>query len=240
MSLEPVITAAAALQRLDGVAGILLFKGKHHIHRQMPFSEARAEELRERVEELLAGYRQVRRRVRQIYLAFDGGVLLVMTGEEATLVFFLTARADPDLAASAGSVLLADSGSRLVARLDLASKEKTTLASAYKGKRFNSPNDLVRRSDGAVFFTDPPYGLKGIDESPVKELDANGVYRIDADGSVHRLDAALRYPNGIALSPDERTLYVANSDPAEPVWIAYTLDAAATSSIDACSPTRAT
>jgi hypothetical protein len=115
MSLDPVITAAAALQRLDGVAGILLFKGKHHIHRQMPFSEARAEELRLRVEELLAGYRQVRRRVRQIYLAFDGGILLVLTGEEATLVFFLTARADPDLAASAGSVLLADHATTLAA-----------------------------------------------------------------------------------------------------------------------------
>ena len=115
MSLDPVITAAAALQRLDGVAGILLFKGKHHIHRQMPFSETRAEELRERIEELLAGYRQVRRRVRQIYLAFDGGILLVLTGEEATLVFFLTSRADPDLAASAGSVLLADHAAALAA-----------------------------------------------------------------------------------------------------------------------------
>lgn len=115
MSLDPVITAAAALQRLDGVAGILLFKGKHHIHRQMPFSETRAEELRERIEELLAGYRQVRRRVRQIYLAFDGGILLVLTGEEATLLFFLTSRADPDLAASAGSVLLADHAAALAA-----------------------------------------------------------------------------------------------------------------------------
>jgi hypothetical protein len=108
MSLDPVISAAAALQRLDGVAGLLLFKGRHIIHRQMPFAESRAEELRERLDEMLAGYRQVRRRMRQIYLEFDGGVLLILTSEEVTLVFFLTSKADPDLAASAGSVLLSD------------------------------------------------------------------------------------------------------------------------------------
>lgn len=113
MSLDPVIAAAAALQRLDGVAGLLLFKGRHTIHRQMPFSEARAEELRERLEEMLAGYRQVRRRIRQIYLEFDGGVLLILASEESSLVFFLTSKADPDLAASAGSVLLSDHAAAL-------------------------------------------------------------------------------------------------------------------------------
>lgn len=123
-----------------------------------------------------------------------------------------------------GTVLLADSGSRLVARLDPATKQKTTLASHFDGKRFNSPNDLVRRSDGTVFFTDPPYGLKDGNDSTAKELPFNGVYRLDADGSVHLLDDSLSYPNGIALSPDERTLYVANSDPARPIWMAYSLD----------------
>lgn len=124
-----------------------------------------------------------------------------------------------------GSVLLADSGSRLVARLDPASKTKTTLVSHFDGKRFNSPNDVVRRSDGTVFFTDPPYGLKDGNDSPAKELAFNGVYRLDPDGSVHLLDDGLTYPNGIALSPDERTLYVANSDPERPIWNAYALDA---------------
>lgn len=123
-----------------------------------------------------------------------------------------------------GSVLLADSGTRAVARLDPATRRKTLLASAYDGHRLNSPNDLVRRSDGVVFFTDPPYGLKDGDNSPVKELRFNGVYRLDTDGSVHLLDDSLSLPNGIALSPDERTLYVANSDPARPIWTAYTLD----------------
>lgn len=125
----------------------------------------------------------------------------------------------------AGTVLLADSGSRVVARLDPRSKRKTTLAGSFEGKRLNSPNDVVRRSDGTVFFTDPPYGLEGLNDSPVKELAFNGVYRLDADGSVHLLDNGLSFPNGIALSPDERTLYVANSDPARPIWMAYTLDA---------------
>jgi hypothetical protein len=115
MSLDPVISAAAALQRLDGVAGILLFKGRHTIHRQMPFSETRAEELRERLEEMLAGYRQVRRRIRQIYLEFDGGVLLIVASDEVALVFFLTSKADPDLAASAGSVLVSDYAAALAA-----------------------------------------------------------------------------------------------------------------------------
>lgn len=125
----------------------------------------------------------------------------------------------------AGTVVLADSGTRVVARLDPKTKLKTTLAATYEGKKFNSPNDVVRRSDGAVFFTDPPYGLKGLDESPVKELKFNGVYRIDTDGTVHLLDDGLSFPNGIALSPDERTLYVSNSDPKRPVWMAYSLDA---------------
>jgi len=124
----------------------------------------------------------------------------------------------------AGTVLLADSGSRLIARLDPATKQRTTLASTYEGKRFNSPNDIARRSDGVVFFTDPPYGLKGIDESPLKEQPVNGVYRLDTDGSVHLIEGALKFPNGVALSPDERTLYVANSDRDHPVWMTYRLD----------------
>lgn len=128
-------------------------------------------------------------------------------------------------AETGGTVLLADSGSRLVARLDPQTKQKATLARTFQGKRFNSPNDVVRRSDGAVFFTDPPYGLKGLDDSPAKELDFNGVYRIDTDGTVHLLDDGLSFPNGIALSPDGRTLYVSNSDPKRPVWMAYSLDA---------------
>ncbi|MBE2286129.1 MAG: hypothetical protein IAE77_21920 [Prosthecobacter sp.] len=115
MSLSPVITAAAALQRLDGVAGVMLFKGRNTIHRQMPFSETRADNLREIIVQMLDGYRQVRRNIRQIYMEFDGGGLLIVAHGEAVMLFFLTARADPDLAASAASVMLNDHAGPLAA-----------------------------------------------------------------------------------------------------------------------------
>jgi hypothetical protein len=108
MSLSPVITSAASLQRLDGVAGVMLFKGQNTIHRQMPFSDMRADNLREIISQMLDGYRQVRRRIHQIYLEFDGGVLLLVLKDEAVMLFFLTSRADSDLAASAASVMLND------------------------------------------------------------------------------------------------------------------------------------
>lgn len=113
MSLNAVITAAAALQRLDGVAGVMLFKGRHTILRQMPFSETRAENLREIITQMLDGYQQVRRRMQQIYLEFDGGVLLVVAQGEAAMLFFLTSKADADLAASAASVMLNDHAAML-------------------------------------------------------------------------------------------------------------------------------
>lgn len=127
-------------------------------------------------------------------------------------------------AESADTVLLADSGTRIIARMDLASKQKTPLATTVNGLRFNSPNDVIRRTDGVVFFTDPPYGLKDGNASPAKEIKYNGVYRIDTDGAVHLVDDSLSFPNGIELSPDERTLYVANSDPERPIWMAYSLN----------------
>jgi hypothetical protein len=108
MSLNPLITSAASLQRLDGVAGVMLFKGRNTIHRQMPFSDTRAENLREIIAQMLDGYRQVRRKIRQMHLEFDGGVLLIVVQDEAVMLFFLTSRADCDLAASAASVMLND------------------------------------------------------------------------------------------------------------------------------------
>ncbi len=124
-----------------------------------------------------------------------------------------------------GTILMADHGNRAVARLDLATKRKTFLATQYRGKRFNSPNDLVLASNGAIFFTDPPYGLTGLNRSPLKEIPFNGIYRLDPDGTVSLIDDSMTFPNGIILSPDERTLYVANSDPERPIWMAYSLEA---------------
>ena len=130
------------------------------------------------------------------------------------------------IAADDRAILMADSGTRAIARLALNGRRKTLLATRFQGKRFNSPNDLVRRSDGMIFFTDPPYGLEGLNASPRKELDFNGVYRLAPDGSVAVIDRSLTFPNGVELSPDERVLYVSNSDPQRPVWIAYELNAA--------------
>lgn len=125
-----------------------------------------------------------------------------------------------------GRLILADSGTRVIARVDLASRRRTVLASAYQGKRFNSPNDVTLARGGAIYFTDPPYGLSEGDESPLRETPVNGVYRLAPDGRVDLLDGSHKRPNGIALSPDERTLYVSLSDEARPEVMAYTLDAA--------------
>lgn len=130
------------------------------------------------------------------------------------------------IAGPAGTILMADHGNRAIARVDLATQVKTLLATHYRGARFNSPNDLVQASNGAIFFTDPPYGLKDMDRSPLKEMAENGFYRLDPDGGVHRLVDDLTFPNGVALSPDQRTLYVSVSDPARPVLMAYELDGA--------------
>ena len=122
-----------------------------------------------------------------------------------------------------GRLLLADHGSRAVTRLDTAAYVRTALATAYEGRRLNSPNDLALHASGALFFTDPPYGLAGQDDSPEKEQPVNGVYRLDPDGTVALLIDDLTRPNGVVLSPDERTLYVANSDPGRAIWMAYPL-----------------
>lgn len=124
-----------------------------------------------------------------------------------------------------GWVLVANAGNRTVDRLELATKHKTQLVSSYNGKKLNSPNDVTRKRDGTLFFTDPPYSLQGINDSPLKELPFNGVYRISTDGKLTLIDDSLSFPNGLGLSPDERTLYVANSDPQRPIWMAYSLDA---------------
>jgi len=126
---------------------------------------------------------------------------------------------------SANSILSADSGNRQIMRIDLATKKKTAVVSSFQGKKFNSPNDVIKSSNGIIYFTDPPYGLNNFDKSPpAKEQAFNGVYRVATDGTVNVIDSSLSYPNGIALSPDEHTLYVSVSDPANPVWMAYTLD----------------
>jgi gluconolactonase len=126
---------------------------------------------------------------------------------------------------AAGRLIMADSGNRAVARVDLDTRRKTILTARYGNKRFNSPNTVAVARSGAIFFTDPPYGLKNPDRSPLRELDFQGLYRLDPDGRLHLLDRSHRRPNGIALSPDNRTLYLALSDETRPEILAYPLDA---------------
>jgi gluconolactonase len=125
-----------------------------------------------------------------------------------------------------GKLLIANSGGRTLDRLDLRTRRREVLADRYAGKRFNSPNDMHVARNGAIYFTDPPYGLIGGDASSLKEMPENGVYRWTPDGKVDLLDGSLTRPNGIALSPDERRLYVSVSDSAAPRIMVYDLDAA--------------
>lgn len=124
-----------------------------------------------------------------------------------------------------GNLILCQHGERQVGKmlstLNAPKAEFESLATGYDGKRFNSPNDLVFNSRGQLFFTDPPYGLDSWDE---KELDIQGVYRLDQDGQVHLLVDTLSRPNGIGLSPNQKTLYIAQSDPKKARYYAFDLD----------------
>jgi gluconolactonase len=99
-----------------------------------------------------------------------------------------------------------------------------TIADRYEGKRFNSPNDVVVKSDGSIYFTDPPYGLPKQDDDPAKELPYSGIFRVK-DGKVTLLAKDLLRPNGLAFSPDEKVLYVANSDDKRKIWMSYPVKA---------------
>ncbi|HYZ86658.1 MAG TPA: SMP-30/gluconolactonase/LRE family protein [Bryobacteraceae bacterium] len=118
-----------------------------------------------------------------------------------------------------GRLIICEHGNGRVTRLDKDGK-LTVLADRYEGKRLNSPNDLTWRKDGSLYFTDPPYGFPKQDDDPKKELKHNGIYRI-VKGNLELLNTDLTRPNGIAFSPDEKYLYVANSDAAKKVWYRF-------------------
>lgn len=119
-----------------------------------------------------------------------------------------------------GRVVFARHGDRQIARLE---KDGgiTVLADRYRGRRLNSPNDLVIHSGGDVYFTDPPFGLPKSYDDPAKEQPHQGVYRLGKDGSLTLLTSELSAPNGLAFSPEERTLYVSNADARRLVWTAF-------------------
>ncbi len=119
-----------------------------------------------------------------------------------------------------GRLVCCEHGDRRLSRLEQDGGKKT-LVDSYMGKRLNSPNDCVFRSNGDLYFTDPPYGLPRQLEDPRCEIGFCGVYRLSPDGQVTLLTKEMTRPNGIAFSPDEKTLYVANSDPDRAVWMAF-------------------
>lgn len=123
-----------------------------------------------------------------------------------------------------GRLLTANHGKRAITVIDLDSDDDEILATEYDGKKFNSPNDLVEAKDGTIYFTDPPYGLKEGDDSPLKELNINGVYKRSPDGAITLIDDGLTRPNGIALSPDGKKLYVAQSDPKAAILKHYSIN----------------
>jgi gluconolactonase len=123
-----------------------------------------------------------------------------------------------------GRLLICQHGERRIARVEKEGTQ-TALADRFEGKRFNSPNDLARRKNGDLYFTDPPYGLEGLNKSPLKELDFNGVFRLSAEGKVSAVVRDLPFPNGIGLSPDETVLYVAVSEGNAPRVMAYNIHA---------------
>ena len=127
-----------------------------------------------------------------------------------------------------GKLLICQSGNRQVVRmnadLDAPKPEFTVLAPNYKGKKFNSPNDLVADHKNNIYFTDPIYGLPKGASDPGRELNFEGVYKITPDGKVILLIDSISRPNGIALSLDEKILYVGSSDEQHTRWYAYRLD----------------
>jgi gluconolactonase len=122
-----------------------------------------------------------------------------------------------------GRLILAEHGDR---RVSMLTKDggKITLADRFEGKRFNSPNDVVVHSSGAIYFTDPIYGLPKGEKDPSREIDFCGVYRIATDGSVSLITKELERPNGLAFSPDEKTLYIANSHGPRAIILAVTIN----------------
>jgi gluconolactonase len=122
-----------------------------------------------------------------------------------------------------GRLLICQHGERRVARY--AGGKFTSIADRFEGKQFNSPNDLALHSSGAIYFTDPPYGLEGVNDSPLKELPFNGVFRVSQSGEVTLLSKTLTYPNGIAFSPDEKFLYIGVSDGKATRVVAYDVKA---------------
>ncbi len=120
-----------------------------------------------------------------------------------------------------GELVACEHGDRRVSSMPLEVGGKRTLADSFQGKKLNSPNDIVQHSSGAYYFTDPPYGLDKWEKDPTREQELFGVYRIGTDGKITLATGELLRPNGLAFSPDEKTLYVAQSYADRAIYMAY-------------------
>ena len=125
---------------------------------------------------------------------------------------------------AAGNLVCCEHGDRRVSRMTW-DGGKRTVADNFQGQRFNSPNDLVYHSSGDLYCTDPPYGLPERWDDPRRELDFCGVYRLTPAGELTLLTREMTRPNGIGFSPDEKTLYVAQSDSEAAIWRAFAVEA---------------
>ena len=173
------------------------------------------------------------------YLLFSDPPANIMrrwTAKDGVSIFMQpsgTAGLDPKLVREAGSnglamdhqgrLLIANSGGGSIDRVDLKTRARTVLVSKYDGKRLNSCNDMTVSKSGAIYFTDPPYGFTQGDASPLKEAKQNGVYRFVEGQPLALVDGSLTRPNGIALTPDEKRLFVSNSDEKDRKIVYYDL-----------------
>ena len=127
-----------------------------------------------------------------------------------------------------GNLIICQHGNRQIARMKSSLNDPKplfeTIASNYKGKKFNSPNDAVLATNGNIYMTDPPYGLDQGMEDSTKELSFQGVYCIKPNGKVILITDKVSRPNGIALSPDNKILYISNSDAENNEWTKYDLN----------------
>lgn len=166
-------------------------------------------------------------------------LFLKPSGYEGKRTDFLEPGSNGLLLDPKGNLVLCEHADRRVSRVDLATKKKTVLADKTpEGKRFNSPNDACFKSNGDLYFTDPPYGRMLRDEKaggpvkkdgqlyfPDRDLDYCGVWRLTPEGKLTLLTKEMTKPNGVCFAPDEKTLYVANSDPEKAIWMAFPVKA---------------